>query len=74
MELCKDCAHVNKESLKKKTESEVICDRPNNYATSYISPVTGKKIRNTPVLHCDYERALGGCQNGYFFKAHEAKK
>jgi len=70
---CKDCVHVDKNTLKfSLEETRIECLRILSVAHTITSAVTGKQlIIPATKYYCYYERSLGGCQHAEFFKRSE---
>ena len=66
---CKDCCHVDEETLKlykNSDEHRIVCKR-NHEPVSIISNVTGKVLTmHAHIDFCKYERDLGFCKGQFF--------
>lgn len=75
MKFCKDCRHVDKETLSVRSvqaEEAIECNRITESDSFYISEVTGQKLVVPATKHyCKYERALGNCKNAQFFEMNQ---
>jgi hypothetical protein len=65
---CKDCKYVG-EFNDSTPEDEIECLYFPKLRSSYISPVTGKKVELPAIKYwCKHERDLGGCAYAQYFE------